>query len=193
MITTDSAVDAQIEAPVYGVLYLIELAFQSGTYRITNYPTDVTALSQTWIGLGTVLSVGDLKESEDGRSHKIDVALSQVPLSHLALALGNVHDYQGRSAKIYVAVMDQSFRIVGSPILRFGGFMDMVRIDREEQVGKVIMVCQSGAYDVRSNPAGLRMNDAQHRARHPGERGFEYLAGLVGRPQSWLSARFQQI
>jgi len=196
-VSVDATFQARIEAAVYGALYLVEMAFTGGTLRVTNYPVDLSvnvgAGAVTWTGVGALAGVSDLRESEDGRAQRVDLTLSQVLSSNLALALGSVSTYQGRDVSIYVGVMNDAFAVVGTPTLRFAGYMDRVRIERDGSVGKVIMECQSGAHDVRSNPAGLRMNDAQHQSLFPGERGFEYVAGLIGKPQQWLSARFQTL
>lgn len=195
-IATDAPWDTAAASSAVGVLYLIELEFSGGTQRVTNWPLNLDALGYTWQGLGVVAEVGELKESEDGNYQKLSVALTQVQSAYLALALGAVETYQGRSAKIYVALVDAAtLQITGAPLLRFSGFMDMVKIERDEgsNTGKVVLDCQTGAYDVRGNPAALRMNQAQHSARHPGETGFKYINDLIARPQLWLSRAFQQI
>lgn len=195
-ITTDAAWNTAAASPALGVLYLVELAFTGGTQRVTNWPIDLTVLGFTWTGIGTVAEVGELKESEDGNYQKISLALTQVQSSYLALAMGAAETYQGRAAKIYVALVDATtFQITGTPLLRFSGFMDTVKIERDasSNAGKVMMECQTGGYNVRANPAALRMNQAQHSARKPGETGFRYINDLIARPQIWLSAAFQRI
>jgi hypothetical protein len=115
--------------------------------------------------------------------------------AYLALALGSVETYQNQPCRIWVALVNAStYQITGAPLLRFAGVMDQVKISRSDaQVGKVTMACQTGAYDVRSNPAALRMTQAQHSARHPGETGFKYINDLIAKPQQWLSKKFQQV
>ena len=71
--------------------------------------------------------------------------------------------------------------------------MDKVSITRDESgVGKVNLELQTGGYNVRGNPAALRMNQAQHSTRHPGETGFRYIQDLIGKPQQWLSKSFSR-
>lgn len=195
-LSTDSAWNTAASAPALGVLCLIELAFTTGTIRVTNWPLDLAALGNTWKGIGTVADISELKESEDGQYQKLTLGLTQVQSTYLSLALGSAETYQGRSAKVWVALVDAaSLQITGAPVLRFAGFMDMVRIERSEDsnVGRINLDCQSGAYDVRSNPTALRLNQAQHAVRRPGETGYRYIADLIARPQQWLSARFQRI
>lgn len=195
-IGTDASWNATAAAPALCVMYLIELAFAGGALYLTNWPTDVTALGFTWRGIGAVGEVGELRESEDGQYQKLTIGLTQVQSSNLALALGSAETYQDRSARIWVAVADANTMVItGAPALRFAGNMDMVRIEREgdSNVGKVLLDLQAGAYNVRSNPAALRMNQAQHGVRRPGETGFRYIADLIARPQQWLSAAMQRL
>lgn len=194
-IATDASWNAAASSGALGALYLVELAFTGGTLRVTNWPLDVVALGFTWTGVGVVSEVGPLKESEDGNYQKLTLGLSQVQSSYLALALGAAETYQGRTARIWVALVDaNTLQITGAPLLRFSGFMDQVRIERDDDMsGKILLDCQTGAFDLRSNPAALRMNQAQHSVRIPGETGFRYIQDLIARPQRWLSARFQQI
>lgn len=191
-VTTNTGFDTAAAAPAVGVLELIELDFTSGTLYLTTWPVDVTIGAQTYTGIGAVGSVGEIKESEDGLTQTLQLTLSQVNSSYLALALGNVSTYQGRGARIKLALTDSNLVIQGSPVLRFSGFMDKISIKRTGQnVGQITLECSIGGYDVRRTPTGLRMNDTQHQSRQPGELGFTYIASLIAQPQLWLSKRFQ--
>jgi hypothetical protein len=193
-VSTDTAWDNAAAAPAVGLLFLIELMFQSGTLRVTNWPLDITVLGFTWTGLGEVAEIGRIQESEDGSYEKLTIGLSQVQSSNLALALGSAETYQGRPANIWTALVDPTFQIVSTPRLRFAGSMELVHIERDDSgAGKVLLDLQAGAYDVRSNPAALRMNQAQHGVRKPGETGFRYVSSLIGQPKTWLSKTFQQV
>lgn len=194
-ITTDASWDTAAAADAVGALVLVSLAFTGGTIRVTNWPLDVTVLGYTWTGVGSLAEIGEIRESEDGNFQKLTLSLAQVKSSQLALALGAVETYQGRDALVYVALVDPAtYQITGTPKLRFAGVMDKVSITRDESgVGKVNLELQTGGYNVRGNPAALRMNQAQHSTRHPGETGFRYIQDLIGKPQQWLSKKFQQI
>ncbi|KQT10960.1 hypothetical protein ASG30_09180 [Ramlibacter sp. Leaf400] len=178
-----------------GALYLIDLDFAGGRLRVTNFPLDVTAMGHPWTGVGMLGEVGQLQESEDGNYQKVRLTLTQVQSSILALAMGSAETYQDRDAIVYVALFDQTFQIQGAPVRRFAGKMENVSIaERDDKgMGKIHLDLQAGAYNVRTNPAALRMNHAQHVARHPGETGFRYVPTLIGQPRQWLSARFQRV
>lgn len=189
--TTNAGFDSAAAAAVVGALYLVQMDFAGGTLYYTNWPHDVVVGAQTYTGLGTLGAVSPIRESEDGGSQTVDLELSQVNVSMLALALGNVANYQDRAVRIYLALTDSAFVISGDPVRRFSGYMDVVSVKRDGESAKIMMRCTSGGADVRKSPAALRMNDAQHQAKFPGERFFEFAPDLIAVPRRWLSVRFQ--
>ena len=192
-ITTNAGFDTATALPAVGVLELVELDFAAATLYLTTWPVDLTISGQVYTGVGAVGSIGQIRESEDGSTQRLDIVLSQVNSSNLSLALGNVSNYQGRGARVKLALTDSNLVIQGSPVLRFSGFMDKVSIKRNGDAGEITLECATGGYDVRRNPAGLRMNDIQHQSRQPGELGFQYVQTLISNPQLWLSKRFQVV
>lgn len=179
-------------AAAYGELALVELQLRSGTARFTNWPLSVQVMGETWQGVGNLGSIGELHESEDGAAEKLTLTLSPVDIGTRALALGDPSDYQDRRVRVWIAMLDaNTLQINGSPVLRFVGVMDQMKIDRDGNNASISMDCRTASYDVRSNPAALRMNNAQHQARHPGEMGFSYLSSLIGNPAVWVGKWLQ--
>ncbi|MGJ7527106.1 hypothetical protein [Variovorax sp. GB1P17] len=179
-------------AAAYGELALVELQLRSGTARFTNWPLSVQVMGETWQGVGNLGSIGELHESEDGAAEKLTLTLSPVDIGTRALALGDPSDYQDRRVRVWIAMLDaNTLQINGSPVLRFVGVMDQMKIDRDGNTASISMDCRTASYDVRSNPAALRMNNAQHQARHPGEMGFSYLSSLIGNPAVWVGKWLQ--
>ncbi|MNV17475.1 hypothetical protein D3C71_1082640 [compost metagenome] len=191
-VTTNSGFQATANAGAYGELALVELQLRSGTARFTNWPLSVQVMGETWQGVGNLGSIGELHESEDGAAEKLTLTLSPVDIGTRALALGDPADYQDRRVRVWIAMLDaNTLQITGAPVLRFVGVMDQMKIDRDGNSASISMDCRTASYDVRSNPAALRMNNAQHQARHPGELGFSYLTGLIGNPSIWVSKWLQ--
>jgi hypothetical protein len=191
-VLTNSGFQAAASAAAYGELALVELQLRSGTARYTTWPVSVTVFGQTWQGTGNLGSIGALHESEDGAEEKLTLSLSPVDLGTRALALGNPSDYQDRPVRVWVGMVDaQTFQLSGAPVLRFVGVMDQLKVERDGSTGSISLDCRTASYDVRSNPAALRLNHVQHQSRHPGERGFEYLTSLIGNPAVWVSKNLQ--
>eukprot|EP00456_Euglypha_rotunda_P026692 TRINITY_DN2146_c0_g1_i3.p1 TRINITY_DN2146_c0_g1~~TRINITY_DN2146_c0_g1_i3.p1 ORF type:complete len:210 (+),score=37.28 TRINITY_DN2146_c0_g1_i3:310-939(+) len=191
-IVTNAGFDSAARSAAYGELALVELQLRPGTVRYTNWPLSVDVMGQTWQGVGNLGSIGDMHESEDGAEEKMSLTLSPVDVGTRALALGDPSDYQDRPMRVWLALLDGStLQLTGSPVLRFAGVMDQLKIDREGNNAKIQLDCRTGSYDRRANPAALRMNHAQHQMRHPGERGFEYLTSLIGNPAIWVNKWLQ--
>ena len=191
-VLTNSGFQSAAGSAVYGELALVELQLRSGTARYTTWPVSVTVLGQTWQGTGNLGSIGALHESEDGAEEKLTLMLSPVDLGTRALALGDPSDYQDRPVRVWIGMVDaQTFQLSGVPVLRFVGVMDQLKVERDGNTGTIGLDCRTASYDVRSNPAALRLNHVQHQSRHPGERGFEYLTSIIGSPAVWVSKNLQ--
>ncbi|SEJ95511.1 hypothetical protein SAMN05216567_106158 [Variovorax sp. OK605] len=191
-IQTSSGFQAAARSQTYGQLALVELKLQSGTARFTNWPLTLQLMGQTWQGVGNLGSIGELHESEDGAAEKLTLTLSPVDIGTRALALGDPSDYQDRGVRVWIALLDAAtLQVSGEPVLRFAGVMDQMKVERDGPTAKISMECRTASYDVRSNPASLRTNDAQHQVKHPGERGFEYLNSMIGSPTVWVNKYLQ--
>lgn len=189
---TNSGFQAAAGAQAYGQLALVELQLRFGTVRYTNWPMSMEVMGQTWQGMGNLGSISELHESEDGAAEKLTLSLSAVDIGTRTLALGDPADYQDRPVRVWVALLNaDTLQISGAPVLRFAGVMDQLKIDRDGTNAAVEMACRTASYDMRANPAGLRMNHAQHSARYPTERGFEYLTSIIGNPAVWISKWLQ--
>lgn len=188
------SVDSQLESDHAGLLYLVELEFTSGTQRITNWSHNLEWMGHTWIGI-SVLSVSAISESERLEYPALELGLSIANPSHLALALGAVALYRGKPITLYQAVLDDELRAVGDPEIAWVGVMDQIRLktgDGEQEEGAVSLRCERPGRDGRG-ATSLRLNDAQHRARHPGDTFLSRIEALTGKPVVWLSKRFQKV
>jgi len=191
-IQTSSGFQTAARSQTYGQLALVELKLRSGTARFTNWPLSLQVMGETWQGVGNLGSIGELHESEDGAAEKLTLTLSPVDIGTRALALGDPSEYQDRGVRVWIALLDAAtLQISGEPVLRFAGVMDQMKIERDGATAKIAMDCRTASYDVRSNPASLRTNDAQHQVKHPGERGFEYLNSMIGSPTVWVNKYLQ--
>ncbi|WP_183025673.1 hypothetical protein [Variovorax sp. UMC13] len=191
-IATNSGFNAVASSPVLAEMALVELFCRFGTPRYTTWPMNVEARGHTWQGVGNLGSIGEVHESEDGAEEKLNLTLSAVDLGTRALALGDPNDYQDRPMRLYVAMVNvNTYQLSGEPVMRFAGVMDTLDVGRDGTSGTITLKCRTASYDRRNNPSALRMNNAQHQARHPGERGFEYLTSLIGNQAVWVSKRLQ--
>lgn len=197
MLTLDTAAQTQLEAPIRGVQWLVELDFAGGVVRYTTHAVDITSGGYTWQGFGSLVSVDGVRESEDGAPGDVTLGLSLVSTAMLAAVIGNVENYRLRSARLYLQLIGEGFEPVGDPVARWAGYMNKVRVKRISSKtgsggGAIEMVCSRAGANRSRSATGLRHTHAQHIVRHPGDNGFEYIQTLIDKSAVWLTKRFQQ-
>jgi hypothetical protein len=197
MLTFDASALAQATAPVRGVQWLVELGFTSGTVRYTTNALDITSGGYTWQGFGSLVSVGSMRETEDGSSGAVILGLAITSAGLLTAASGNVDNYRAKPARLYLQLIGETYQPVGAPVARWSGYMDKVRINRKPSkegsgTGSIEMVCSRANANRSRAATGLRHTHAQHIRRFPGDNGFEYISTLIETPAVWLSKRFQE-
>lgn len=188
-------VDAQLASPVVPVLFLAELQFASGTLRLTSWNHNLDWAGHTWTGLGALVTVSAVKASERNEYPALDLGLQVGNDALLALALGNATDYRRRAALLYQCVLDDQLRPLGDPELVWGGQMSQVRVNTgngEDAPGLVTLRCELPGRD-RRGARTLRLNNAQQQERHPGDTFLSRIEAMAGKPQPWLSVRFQKV
>ncbi|GCL61486.1 hypothetical protein [Pseudaquabacterium pictum] len=197
MLTLDTSAQTQIDANVRGVQWLVALDFASGMVRYTTHAVDIISGGYTWQGFGQLVTVNDLRESEDGSPGDVTLGLSVVSTAMLAAAIGSVENYRNRSARLSLQLIGPNFQPVGAPVARWSGYMNKVRIKRSSSKagsssGSIEMVCSRAGANRSRAATGLRHTHAQHIQRFPGDNGFEYLQTLIDKPALWVSKAFLQ-
>jgi len=203
MLTLDTAAQTQLEAPIRGVQWLAELAFTTGTLRLTTHAVDIISGGHTWVGLGQLAAVDTVREAEDGGTSDVTLSLGLGSTAMLAATIGNVETYRARPVRLYLQLIGEGYQPVGAPRQRWAGYMNRVRVERSKPTagqggvggstsGSIKLVCsRSGANRARAG-TGLRLTHAQQVLRHPGDNGCEYIQTLVEKPAVWLTKAFQQ-
>jgi hypothetical protein len=196
VITMDTT---QHESAVVGVHWLLELDFSGGTSYLTTAPLDVDTGAHIYVS--KQIAVSSVSESEDASAERVTISVPVVDSSILALVLGAATTYRGRAARLYLQLFDAEFVPTGSPVLRWSGYMEPVRITRKtsnpEQpgggTGRIEMSLQRAGMARARNNQGQRHTHQQQSLRYPGDLGLEYMQALIEAPALWLSKRFQEV
>jgi hypothetical protein len=176
------------------VLYLAQLDFTTGTQRYTTWGHKLTWGGFEWLAIGMV-SISTVKNSESLEYPAMDIGLQVGNPGLFALALESPATYRGRDITLYHAVLDDELRPTDDFELAWGGYMDQVRVNTGDGAGNggsITLRCEMQGRDARLART-LRLNDAQHQARWPGDTFLSRIEGLAGKPTPWLSRRFQQV
>jgi hypothetical protein len=199
-LTLDGTASARISAVVRGVAWLVQLDFLPSTVYYTTAPQTLTIGGNTYLGLGDLAQVSTVQESEDTGADQVTLSFALVNPSMLAATLGNVENYRGRAARLYLQLFDEQFQPAGTPVLRWAGTMQPAKVTRTPSdpnggasEGRVELQCARAGMARARNPMGLRLSNAQQQQRYTGDVGLEYVQTLIEQPSLWLSKRFQRV
>ena len=189
MTTVDQ--QAALERPKATVAYFVELHFAAGVSRICSYSNTFSWGGYDWIGLGLVGSISPVEETAGVASSAMTFGLDVVNSPMLAIAVGDVENYRGRSAKLYFCPLTENGVLIDEPEICWRGIMDTMIAGADGEEGQITLKCETSAYGIRRRQS-LRLNAAQQKQRHPTDTGLDYLTDLIAKPQLWLTVRFQQ-
>jgi len=187
---------AKLSTHHVGIAYLIKFEFTSGTVYYTNFDKPIVWDGHTWTPTNVTPQVSGLKETSSLASQDLNISLSPVSEATVSLALGAPEEYRGRTCTIYMAVLDDTLALIGTPKIRWYGFMDSIQVATEVTddgvTGGINIKCENGANSLLRIKT-FRMNNMQQQLRIPGDKGFEYIERLIAEPITWLSVKFQKV
>lgn len=194
--TITVAADTELASSHVPAIMLVELDFPSGFFRLNNSGQTFDWDSKTWYAGGSLLSISDIEESASLEAHGVTLQLNAVSLSPITgspneaniVQIARAQNYQGRSAKIWFAPLNETtYQPISDPVLAFEGRMNKM----DYQVGEdatFSLACESRLVDW-NRPRIRRYNDADQRARFPSDRGLEYIEQMVEKQLMWGMAQ----
>lgn len=188
--TISVAQQAELERPAPKVVYFMELQFTTSTQYLSTWNRNFEWNSHLWLGLGGLVSISTISESESRSSNPLSFNLNAADPSWIALAVGNDSVYRRRLALLYMCPIGDDGLLVGTPELCWRGRMDSLAMGISEGSGSISLKAETAAYSFRRRPT-LRINASQHKEVYPTDTGFDYLTELIAKPQLWLSKKFQ--
>lgn len=143
----------------------------------TDAPVDITSsvtgTSKTYESAKGHLAISEIKEGEDISIEQVTLTLSAVPSDLVKLVLDN--DYINKQVLIYQAILDDSYSVIGDPILVFDGRAESPSIkenfaNRNAQISLTVTNHWSDFQLGR----GRRTNDNDQQTYFSGDRFFQY-------------------
>lgn len=173
-----TALADQVVRPVL----FFEGEFPSGTLRLWSGVGSVTWNAQTWTGAGSLLGIGEMEEASDVAAAGWAVTLSGVPLPLVALAITDAR--QGLPGRVWLGLLDASGAIIADPSLAAGGRLDVPQINDGADSCTITISYEGRLIDL-GRAREYRYTHESQQLIAPGDRGFEYVAGLQDRQITW--------
>jgi hypothetical protein len=180
--TITAALEAATLADLVKPVVLVEALFGSGASRMWTGHGDITWNGVTWVGVGTLLGIGQITETREIRATGLDISLSGVPAEMISLALSE--PYQGRQAKIYIGAFNNATgALIADPYLAFSGRMDVMVISEKEE--PIITVSTESRLIDLERPRERRWDDQDQQTDYPGDKFFEFVSSIQNIEIRW--------
>ena len=182
---------AAIGALAGEMCYLMSFAFDSGVVYLTTASADLTVNGETWLAIGGAITFGGITEAGDLSASQVDITVSGVNTSVIAVLLGSPYVY--RTAQIYLVGFDPVTRaVLGSPVLLFQGLMNggfqikETRKAAEGHAGTVEVIARvAERVALLDQREGIQTNVPSHNLLYPGDLFFSFVTQLANAPVSW--------
>lgn len=169
-------------AKVVRPIFLVRMVFDSSQLNIWSGVGEISFDSVTYTGLGDLLSISDIKETSDISATGINVSLSGVKSSLIAIAKDQ--DYQGRELTVRLGAFNESGSLIADPVIIFSGFMDTMTI-AEAGTYSTISIAVENKLVAFERSKVRRYTAEDQKIDHPTDKGFEFVTSIVQKQIIW--------
>lgn len=162
--------------------FFVKLEFDSQTLRYWTGVGDITALGEVYQGIGQLLSVDSIQESTRLQANGVDLIISGLSSTVIALALAE--NYQNRPVLIYLGALDEDWQLVADPNEYFRGFMDTMRIEEGAESTTVQISCENFLRGLENSEKRSYTLQDQN-ILYPDDKGFEFIPRLQNQELEW--------
>lgn len=162
-------------------LVFVEMDFPSGFLRVNNSAVTFPWNGYDWLGVGRLGTIERVQEGTTLEARGLAFRISGVPPEHVATALGQ--QYQGRSCKVWLALLDAGHAVIAEPVLVFWGRMDTM--DIELGASATISVSAESRLADWDRPRVRRYNAEDQAITDPTDKGFEFVPQMVEKQLLW--------
>ena len=184
--TLTNGMTAVTTADVVRPAYFVRMVFDSGespnVLNIWNGVGDLAFGGNTYTGTGDLLSIGQITETSDIAATGINVSLTGVKTSFIAIAKD--HEYQGRPLTVSLGAFDASGDLIADPVIVFSGFMDTMTIS-ESGANSTISIAVENKLIAFERTKVRRYTAEDQKIDHPTDKGFEFVTAIVQKEIIW--------
>jgi hypothetical protein len=169
------------------VAFLVEMYFVSKTMGVWNGNTKLTVNGTEFIPMFGAGNIDGLSFTNSTTSDQVTISVSGVNSDILGQILSEAGELQDRLVKIYLQSFDDDWQpIAAAPVIFFGymqppeGTQDEVVLDvNSASPTHTVTIAAENIYYNRSRSPGGRYSDRDQQYRHPGDKVFDFMPGLV--------------
>lgn len=173
-----ASVAAAISSPQIEPFFAVDLDLDGASVHIWNGYGDLVIGAKTYVGAGQLVAISTVEETTEIEAKSATVTLTGIPVEFFAAALTT--PFQGRALRIYFGVTSAPADYVEV----FSGEIDKMDISEQSETATVQVVAESVMIRLE-RPVVRRFTDQDQKARYPGDKFFEFIAGLQDKQSYW--------
>ena len=177
---TAAAETASLAAHVRPVA-LVYLDLTSGAVRANSTDRTITFGGADYLGVGDLGKISPFGEPTDLSVEGVSIELSGIPTDYIDIALGE--HVQGRTARIYLGFLNDSYALIADPVLMFRGPIDTMDVKLGETATVTVRIENRLADWDR--PRIRRYTHQDQIARYPSDKGLEFVNQTTEREINW--------
>lgn len=180
------AEQAAVKAPNIMPFFAIEADYPDGMVRACTLDRDLmivspsTGVAEKFTGVGILGALSDIEEGSENRSYGFTVTMSGIPFEFADYLLQQ--DPHGRKIYVISGLIDPLYNVIVRRVITRAR-MDAQDLQPGDNIG-VVLNCESAAVDWERARI-RRCTDADHRARHPNDGFFKYIAAMENMNLTW--------
>jgi hypothetical protein len=141
-----------------------------------------------WVPLGQVASISEIDETAELEIKSIQLGISGVPVEVIALV--EAEPIQGRLCQVWLALYDDNYALVDTPILEYKGRVDVPAnkesaIDNNGIIKCDLSITVENRWAFGLRPKILRRTDADQKKLYPNDTSYRWPAIVAQRNQNW--------
>lgn len=173
---------AEFTNSVLSPIVLVKFNFDSAPLYLWSGMSDLSWGGNTWTGAGNLVSFGSFEETTEVRALGTSITINGLNSSVISAAL--TEDYQGRTATVWLGAMNQLGNVVDSPVIIFGGRMDVMTINESAEDVSLSITVENRLIDFERTKV-RRYTDQDQKIDYPDDKGFEFVAAIQDKEIVW--------
>lgn len=167
--------------------FLVKMDFASETVGVWNGNTKLTVNGIDYIPMYGAGTIDGLSFTNSTTSDQVTIGVSGANADILGLAMAESGEVQDRLVTIFLQLFDDNWQPIAAAPAIFFGYMQPPEGNQDEVVLDVganspthtITIAAENIYFNRSRAPGGRYSDRDQQYRHPGDKVFDFMPGLV--------------
>ena len=180
--TLSTEMQAVASADLVRPIYLVKMEFDSGDVNLWSGLGNLVYNGDTYIGTGDLMAISPVKESEELIANGVNFTVSGIKQSLVSIARDE--PYQGRQITLYLGAFDENADIISSPVILFGGFMDVMTISDSGETSTISISAENKL--IAFDRASVRRFTAEdQKIDYPLDKGFEFVSQIAQQEIIW--------